>query len=185
MCMRLGHGALAAESCEKKEDKMTERTMPAGYVDIRKEADELGEVLGGLRAGRIWFDENAGEFLAYPEEGGREPGQEGVELADLGDWLNQQLDLTVWYKRKQGHGQARPGRVGRIVPEFEVAGFEVLITCGGPTVRLSYMGGELVLYHSWGWKNDKAIVWDKDRRNSNTAEGLGEWILETLQEWEG
>lgn len=177
----LGHGALAAKSCEKKEDKMTEQTLPDGRVDTKEQADGVGTILAGIRAGRVWFDENAGEFLTYPEEGGREPGQEGVELASLEDWLDQQLDLTVWYKRTDSDH----GAEGVI---FEVAGFEVLITFGGPTVRLSYMGhGEMWLYHSWGWPTDQAMVWDKDPRNRKRSEeeSLGDWIIETLQEWEG
>lgn len=187
--MRLGHGALAARLEKMKEDKMNEQAVPAGQVDTRKVADEVGELLAGIRAGRIWFDENESEFLTYPEEGGREPMQEGVELASLSDWLNQQLDLTVWYKRRpHQRGETYARLHGKAGPEFEVAGFEVLITYGGPTVRLSYMGavsGDPVFYHSWGFPSDKATVRDKDPRNRNREESLGDWIIDTLQEMEG
>jgi len=151
---------------------------PEGRVDTKEQADELGELLAGIRAGRIWFDENAGEFLTYPEE--------GVELASLSDWLDQQLDLTVWYKRRPHQRGETYARLQGQVPEFEVAGFEVLITCGGPRVHLSYWGtAEMWIYHSWGWPNDTANVWDKDPRNRNQEESLGDWIIDTLQEMEG
>ena len=56
---------------------------------------------------------------------------------DLGDWLNEQLALEIW--KKDGGGWKA----------------EILITMGGPTVRLEIDSRHncATLFHSWGWSD--------------------------------
>lgn len=62
-----------------------------------------------------------------------------IETApDIGDWLNEQLSLEIW--KKDGGGWKA----------------EILITMGGPTVRLEIDSRHncATLFHSWGWTDN-------------------------------
>mgnify|MGYP005830223281 CR=1 FL=1 len=68
---------------------------------------------------------------------------EEIENAeDIMDWLNSQLDLSIWTKNTPGNTSFKA---------------EILITCGGPTVKieLDSRWDRADLFHSWGWHSRK------------------------------
>ena len=87
---------------------------------------------------------------------------------DIGEWLNEQLSLEIWKKEapysrplERVASELAPSQkmllFGQMV-EKEYGGVEswkaeILITCGGPTVRLEIDSrwDRAELFHSWGW----------------------------------
>ena len=146
---------------------MTEpTTIPNHCDDIMVYARELSTLLHSIRDGFAYYDGEAGEFRIWttPDEQSESPH----DPATLFDWIDQQLDLTVLYERATDN----PPHF-KYVPAY----CEILITCGGPTVRLTCRDGWAPeLYHSWGWFGDSerdTVCIDKE---------LGDWIIEELQE---
>ena len=140
---------------------MTEpTTIPDHCEDIMVYSRELNTLLRSIRDGLAYYDEEAGEFLELEPETDHTP-------ATLFDWINQQLDLTVLYEN--GY---KVGNLGGFVPAY----CEILITCGGPTVRLTCRyGWAPELYHSWGWARGS------EQTHTYIDKELGDWIIEELQ----
>ena len=69
---------------------------------------------------------------------------DGDNTPDIGEWLNEQLCLEIWTKKKiDGTGNYDDGAWKA----------EILLTCGGPTIFLEIDSRYLyaTLHHSWGW----------------------------------
>jgi hypothetical protein len=90
------------------------------------------------------------------------------EPLDLVDWLNDQLSLEIWTKNTPGNTSFKA---------------EILITCGGPTVRLDLDSrfDRADLYHSWGWHNGKEeelTRWELSTKASSLLVDLIEELAE-------
>ena len=85
------------------------------------------------------------------------------------DWLNDQLSLEVWTKK----AQRRDG-----FDTIESFKAEILVTCGGPTVKieLDSRWDHADLFHSWGCRNDEELTrWElSTKATSLLADMIGE-----------
>jgi hypothetical protein len=90
------------------------------------------------------------------------------EPLDLVDWLNEKLSLEIWTK-KAPEMMSKPMDGFDTIESWKA---EILITCGGPTVKieLDSRWSHADLFHSWG-----------QRGETNTATGT-QWNEETR--WE-